>query len=185
MGRGSFWDASGSGRIQCRRSRYIDGVGFNACYLLRLFQTGSVDQAHKILPEVMERAKNVFVHVPSANLPSSSLSRYLYKAELLAHDDVPQSLRERNARSLKYLMNQLRAIKSEAEVRNMRKAGRYSGNAFTDLMSIRATSESDAATILEYRFRMQGCDRSAYVPVIAGGEVYFQRESCALNVAKF
>ena len=82
-------------------------------------------------------------------------------------------------------MNQLRATKSEAEVRNMRKAGRFSGNTFTDLMSMKTKSESDVATILEYRLRMQGCDRSAYVPVIAGGEVCCQRRSCVLDVAKF
>lgn len=122
----------------------------------------------------MKSAKHIFAHVPSTNYPASPLSRFLYKAELSARDDVPQFLKEHNAKSLRHLMNQLRAIKSDAEVRNMRKAGQYSGNAFTDLMSMKAISESDVATVLEYRLRMQGCDRSAYVPVIAGGEVCCQ-----------
>lgn len=132
----------------------------------------------------MERAKNVFVHVPSTNFPSSSLSRYLYEVELSAHEDVPQFFRKQNAKSLRHLMNQLRVVKSKAEVRNMREAGKLSGNSFTDLMSIEIPSERDVATFLENSFRSHGGDRSAYVPVVAGGEVCCQRKRCALNHTK-
>lgn len=73
--------------------------------------------------------------------------------------------------SLKHLMHKLRVFKSEPEVVNMRKAGKISGRAFNMAMQNRFTKEKDLWAFLEYQFRIGGCERSAYVPVVAGGRV--------------
>lgn len=67
-------------------------------------------------------------------------------------------------------MNSIRVLKSDAEVANMRKAGQASGRAFTEAMRQAWTREKDLAAYLEYKFKRNGCDTSAYVPVVAGGQ---------------
>ena len=53
----------------------------------------------------------------------------------------------------------------------MRKAGQASGRAYTDAMRQAWTKEKDLAAFLDYQFRLRGCDCSAYIPVVAGGQV--------------
>ena len=72
---------------------------------------------------------------------------------------------------LKPVINELRVFKSPAEIGNMRLAGKFSGRSFTDAMRRRFTKEKDLCAFLEYEFKLRGCDTSAYVPVVAGGEV--------------
>ncbi|KAK1759626.1 peptidase M24, structural domain-containing protein [Echria macrotheca] len=66
-------------------------------------------------------------------------------------------------------VNPLRAIKSPAEIANMRHCGRISGRALTSAMRRQWTQEKDLHTFLTYEFSQQGLDGPAYVPVIAGG----------------
>lgn len=80
-------------------------------------------------------------------------------------------LESSNITPLKDIINDIRNIKSDAEIANMRKAGQASGRAFTDAMRQAWTKEKDLAAYLDYKFRMNSCDGSAYVPVVAGGQV--------------
>jgi intermediate cleaving peptidase 55 len=66
-------------------------------------------------------------------------------------------------------INALRAIKSPAEIANMRRAGQESGRALTAAMRRRWKSEKDLAAFLEYRYQRSGLDGQAYIPVVAGG----------------
>ncbi len=68
-------------------------------------------------------------------------------------------------------MNELRNFKSDAEIANMREAGQASGRAFTDAMRQAWTKENDLAAYMDYKFRSNACDGSAYIPVVAGGQV--------------
>lgn len=70
---------------------------------------------------------------------------------------------------LRDLINNLRAFKSEAEIKNMRYAGKVSGRAFTNVMRRQFTKEKDLGTYIDFEFKKGGCDGPAYVPVIAGG----------------
>lgn len=72
-------------------------------------------------------------------------------------------------RPLRPFLNELRVIKTPAEIRNMRKAGQHSGRAFTDAMRQTFDYEKDLQSFLEYWFTQDGCDGPAYVPVVAGG----------------
>ena len=69
---------------------------------------------------------------------------------------------------LKPLVSELRAIKSPAEIANMRKAGQASGRAITEAMRREWKTEKDLAAFLDYQFIVNGCDGPAYVPVVAG-----------------
>lgn len=65
----------------------------------------------------------------------------------------------------------MRAFKSEEEVVQLRRVGQASGRAFTEAMRHSFTGEKDLASFLEYNFKLNGCDGSAFVPVVAGGSV--------------
>ncbi|KAI1758194.1 peptidase M24, structural domain-containing protein [Xylaria castorea] len=66
-------------------------------------------------------------------------------------------------------VNSLRAIKTPAEIANMRHAGQESGRAITAAMRRSWTSEKELAAFLEYSYQMSGLDGQAYIPVVAGG----------------
>ncbi|KAI3324231.1 peptidase M24, structural domain-containing protein [Xylariaceae sp. AK1471] len=66
-------------------------------------------------------------------------------------------------------INALRAVKSSAEIANMRRAGQKSGRALTAAMRRKWNSEKDLAAFLEYSYQRSGLDGQAYIPVVAGG----------------
>jgi intermediate cleaving peptidase 55 len=68
-------------------------------------------------------------------------------------------------------MNELRVFKSNAEIANMRRAGQISGRILTEAMKQQWCYEKDLGAFVEYGFKRDGCDGSAYVPVVAGGMV--------------
>ena len=82
-------------------------------------------------------------------------------------------LKSSNILPLRNVVNEVRNLKSDAEISNMRKAGQASGRAYTDAMRQGWMKEKDLAAYLDYQFRMRGCDCSAYIPVVAGGQVRF------------
>lgn len=85
---------------------------------------------------------------------------------------------------LRPVINELRIVKSDAEVTNMRFVGQASGRAFTQAMRRKFTREKDLAAFLDYQFKLNGCDTNAYVPVVAGGDVSRHPSICttSLNV---
>jgi intermediate cleaving peptidase 55 len=79
-------------------------------------------------------------------------------------------LKDKTMKPIRHIMNELRVFKSEAEIKNMRFAGKVSGRAITNAMRQQWTKEKDLWAFLDYGFRIGGCDTYAYVPVIAGGK---------------
>lgn len=69
------------------------------------------------------------------------------------------------------ILNEMRVFKSEDEVVQMRRLGQAAARAFTDSMRQDFTMEKDLTSFLEYNFKANGCDTSAFVPVVAGGPV--------------
>ena len=82
-----------------------------------------------------------------------------------------QALEGKRTHALSPLMHKLRIVKTGEEAAIMRKAGKFSGRAFTAAMAQQFGTEKELGSFLEYQFLKNGCDGSAYVPVIAGGEV--------------
>lgn len=124
------------------------------------FDIGTADS---ILPKILADAKILYADVqPSSKSGlAGSLSKLFHGA---AGSSGPGKT------PLFPLMNKLRAIKSPAEVANMRKAGQISGRAITDAMRRPWTREKDLHAFLDYQFTLNGCEGPAYIPVIAGGE---------------
>jgi len=79
-------------------------------------------------------------------------------------------LKDSKVKPLKPLMHQIRIVKSEAEIANMRMAGKISGRAFTNAMCWQWTKEKDLGAFLDYDFKIGGCEGTAYIPVVAGGQ---------------
>lgn len=134
--------------------------------------TGDVNNIPKILPEILKRVKEVYTDLPNSLISRNLLNRYLAGQEPSRTGGVAQVFRDASGvqtKPLRAIVNELRVIKSEAEISNMRKAGKHSGRAFTDAMRQSFTREKDLDSFLDYWFKQDDCDGPAYVPVVAGG----------------
>lgn len=132
---------------------------------------GNVNHLPRILPEIIRGAKQVYTDLPRSIITNSIFTRYLSGIEMGRMGGFAEVLRESsNVKPLRPLLNELRVMKSEAEVANMRKAGQISGRAITDAMRQSFSGEKDLDTFLDYRFKQNGLEGPAYVPVIAGGK---------------
>lgn len=112
--------------------------------------------------------------MPTNLLPHSSTAQYLSGSSNWRSEGFPKvldTIKQTAVQPLRPTMNDLRLFKSDAEVRNMRKAGQASARAFTEAMRKGFKTEKELWAFLDYRFKMLGCDGSAYVPVVAGGRV--------------
>jgi intermediate cleaving peptidase 55 len=130
-----------------------------------------VNNIPKILPEIVARAKEVFTDVPNSIITRNTLTSYMSGQDLSRTGGIAQVFRDASVavKPLRGHMNELRVIKSEAEIQNMRKAGQHSGRAITDAMRQTFTSEKELDAFLDYWFKQDGCEGPAYVPVVAGG----------------
>lgn len=123
---------------------------------------------HKLIRPIVDGATEVYTDlvVSPTNSPSRSFAGRQAGTESLAG-----LLKSSTIKPLKPISNEIRVFKSDAEIFNMRKAGQISGRVITEAMRRKWATEKDLAAFLDYKFRQNGCDRSAYVPVVAGGEV--------------
>ncbi|CCD22470.1 aminopeptidase NDAI_0A03130 [Naumovozyma dairenensis CBS 421] len=67
------------------------------------------------------------------------------------------------------IIAEMRKIKSDAELRVMRRAGQISGRSYNQAFGRRFRNERTLHSFLEYKFVSGGCDKSAYIPVVASG----------------
>ncbi|KAF2130669.1 hypothetical protein P153DRAFT_366217 [Dothidotthia symphoricarpi CBS 119687] len=134
--------------------------------------SGDINDLPKLLPNIVGRAKHVYTDLPNSRINKNILSRYLSGSEPARIGGIASAFRDAenvSTRPLRPLMNELRVIKSAAEIINMRHAGQHSGRAITDAMRQSFTLEKDLDSFLDYWFKQDGCDGPAYVPVVAGG----------------
>lgn len=133
-------------------------------------QSGDIDRIGDILPNIVSGATEVYTDIPAFNPGRSSLHRFLY-GPTTTSDKLKKCVDSRKVRPLRQLLNEMKVVKSENEVVQMRRLGQAAGRAFTDSMRQDFTMEKDLAAFLEYGFKANGCDTSAFVPVVAGGPV--------------
>ncbi|KAK3955606.1 peptidase M24, structural domain-containing protein [Pseudoneurospora amorphoporcata] len=119
--------------------------------------TGDIARVESLLPPILRGASTIYTDIT----PSTPVTGQLVTT-LLAHLRLPPS-------PLAGLVHSLRAIKSPAEISNMRHAGRVSGRALTSAMKRSWSSEKDLESYLNYAFTSHGLSGPAYVPVVAGG----------------
>lgn len=123
---------------------------------------------HKLIPPIVDGATEVYTDLVVSPTKSSSRS---FAGLQASTENLAGLLNSSIIKPLKPISNEIRVFKSDAEIVNMRKAGQISGRVFTEAMRRNWTTEKDLAAFLDYKFRQNGCDGSAYVPVVAGGEV--------------
>ncbi|KAF5871528.1 putative metallopeptidase family m24 protein [Botrytis fragariae] len=131
-------------------------------------ESGDVNQAASYLRPLIEGASEIYMDVKESFLGGTLDSIQ----GVMKQKDLMQLFRDAKAKKSKPigpLINDLRAIKSEAEIKNMRKAGKISGRSFTNAMRKRWTEEKHLGAFLDFDFKIGGCEKNAYVPVIGGG----------------
>lgn len=138
--------------------------------LLRLAQAGDINRIQSVLPRIVGGAAEVYTDLFSNANSRTWFSRYFGGLVPSRTEGFQKVLQSSKVKSLKPLMNSLRLNKSEAEILNMRRAGQASGRVFTEAMRNPFSTEKELWASLDYGFKMQGLDGSAYIPVVAGGQ---------------
>ncbi|TAQ84922.1 hypothetical protein B7494_g6739 [Chlorociboria aeruginascens] len=128
-------------------------------------ESGNIHHLSTLLTPLISAASEVYTDMAK----SSSFSEFFHREDRQL-SLFQKLLKDSKLKPLKHLMNDLRVLKSEAEVANMRTAGKISGRAFTNAMRRQWTKEKDLGAFLDYEFKIGGCETAAYVPVIAGGQ---------------
>ncbi|KAL3465929.1 peptidase M24, structural domain-containing protein [Aspergillus heterothallicus] len=131
-------------------------------------ESGDIERIGDILPKILSDATTIYTDIPAFNPGRSSLHRYLY-GPMGASQKLQKMIDVQKVKPLKAILNEMRAFKSEEEVVQLRRTGQASGRAFTEAMRHTFTKEKDLTSFLEYNFKINGCDGSAFVPVVAGG----------------
>ena len=130
-----------------------------------------INKVEKLLPDLLTGKDHVYTDLPNEFKLRSNFSRYFGGLPKAPSDGFAKLLQScRDIQPLRPWLNRLRAIKSSAEILNMRKAGRASGRAFTAAMRQSYSLEKELGAFLDSMFKLNGCDGPAYVPVIAGGK---------------
>ncbi|SPO02686.1 related to E.coli X-Pro aminopeptidase II [Cephalotrichum gorgonifer] len=133
----------------------------------------NADIAHDVaelssrLPGILKTATSVYSDVkkPKAGHESTRLYDLLREgAGTEASLHLPSKVLP-----LSPVMDDLRMVKSPAEIANMRKAGKIAGRAITNLMRREWLFEQDIAAALEYDVKSSGCTGLSFIPVVAGG----------------
>ncbi|KAI9709668.1 MAG: hypothetical protein M1812_007646 [Candelaria pacifica] len=131
-------------------------------------EAGNVNDLEKVLPSIISKASEVYTDIPGTTKSRTTFSK-LFSGPSTKLEGFAKMLDSAKVKPLRPIINGLRVVKSDAEVDNMRFAGRASGRAFTLAMRQKFTREKDLAAFLDYQFKVYGCDTNAYVPVVAGG----------------
>lgn len=119
------------------------------------------------LPEILKSATRVYADVqpPKPGHPGSRLH------DLLRGGACTEASAQARGKlqPLAPLLDDVRMVKSPAEIANMRRAGRDAGRAITNLMRREWLFEQDVAAALEYDVKTRGCTGLSFIPVVAGG----------------
>lgn len=142
-----------------------------------------IDSLSTVLPELIQSAKEVYTDIGTFG-KKSAVTRFI-QGSGTGVEGLQQTLKDTTVRQLRPLMNELRVLKSEAELNCMRRAGTISGAVVTEAMRSSYTTEKQLWADLAYGFRSQGLDGEAYVPVIAGGQnglsIHYVRNDAAID----
>jgi intermediate cleaving peptidase 55 len=137
-----------------------------------------VEDIKSILPAIVNEAEEIYTDIPITDQLAKTTFQKFFQRGTKKAEGFSELMSSSTVKKLKPVVNELRAIKSDGEIANMRIAGQASGRAMTEAMRRKFTGEKDLAAFLDYDFKMRGCDYSAYVPVVAGGDV--SHSSCGM-----
>ncbi|KAL9629399.1 MAG: hypothetical protein Q9204_005292 [Flavoplaca sp. TL-2023a] len=133
-------------------------------------ESGDIKDIEKQLSRIISDSSEVFTDASPSSSSASAFSRLFASKTPPNAQGLATLLDQKSVKPLRSILNEIRNIKSDAEISNMRRAGQASGRAFTEAMRQAWAAEKDLTAFLEYKFKRNGCDTSAYVPVVAGGK---------------
>ncbi|GME87507.1 unnamed protein product [[Candida] boidinii] len=150
----------------------VDGVKdiFNADNSIGL------KEMNPFISKLLNNYKNVFYDFNDNSTFNKNIFNSFFNKKNLTNFknklSIENLLKEKNStiKPLKNLITNLRSIKSNSELKLMRLAGKISGRSYNQAYAKRFKSEKTLAAYLEYRFINNGCERNAYIPVVAGGD---------------
>ena len=131
-------------------------------------ESGDISSIKKILPTILADSSNIYTDIISPRSRTSALRRFLFGQPAKAAN-FASLLEASKVKTLRSVMNELRITKSQSEIENMRRAGKASGRAHTDVMRKSFDREKLLDAHLRYRFIANGADAIAFEPVVAGG----------------
>ncbi|KAL8678614.1 MAG: hypothetical protein Q9186_005039 [Xanthomendoza sp. 1 TL-2023] len=135
-------------------------------------ESGDIKDIERLLAQSISDASEIFTDSSPSQSSASAFSRLFKSKPSFNATGLAKLLDQKTVKPLRSILHSIRYIKSVAEITNMRKAGQASGRALTEAMRHSWTTEKDLAAFLEYTFKRNGCDTSAYVPVVARGKVH-------------
>lgn len=142
-------------------------------------EAGDIGRVEGLLADALKGVKKIFT--------DADLTKYGVPTKFgnLVRSAAPNA----TTAPLKSHVNVLRAVKSPAEIANMRRAGQASGRALTEAMRRPWKYEKELAAFLEYQYQMSGLDGQAYIPVVAGGPkallIHYVLNNGTLNDSEF
>ncbi|KAI0829176.1 aminopeptidase-like protein [Hypoxylon sp. FL0890] len=142
-------------------------------------ETGDIGRVESLLAHALNGVNRIFT--------DADLTKYGVPTKFgnLVRSAAPNA----TTAPLKPHVNVLRAVKSPAEIANMRRAGQASGRALTEAMRRPWKYEKELAAFLEYQYQMSGLDGQAYIPVVAGGHkallIHYVQNNGMLNDSEF
>lgn len=141
-------------------------------------ETGDINKIESLLPPLLRSASKIYTDVELSRAGQPTKFANMVRS-------VNRSL---SSAPLQPIMNNLRVIKSKAEIANMRLAGQISGRCITAAMRRPWDTEKDLQAFLDYTFTANGCEGPAYVPVVAGGSranmIHYVHNNAALDPAQ-
>ncbi|CAG8580392.1 17802_t:CDS:10 [Funneliformis caledonium] len=110
------------------------------------------------IKEIAKNYKDVYIDLPP-------------RTNILSSDSISKSISRTHVKPLSRIVQELRIVKSDAEIALMKKAGQITGKAFIEAMKFTkpGLSEHDLSAKIEFECRIRGAQYLAYVPVVAGG----------------
>ncbi|KAL8993385.1 MAG: hypothetical protein Q9169_006388 [Polycauliona sp. 2 TL-2023] len=141
-------------------------------------ESGDIKNIDEQLSHAVRDASEIFT---DASPPTSSTPAFARLFSNRSPSRLATLLEKKPVKPLRSILNEIRNIKSDAEILNMRKAGQASGRAFTEAMRQAWTMEKNLTAFLEYKFKRNGCDTSAYVPQNASQIHYVRNDDVLLE----
>jgi intermediate cleaving peptidase 55 len=141
-------------------------------FMIQLKQATSNTRISSELPSLLSDAKHIYITFPTVSGSISDEIRPRPRFLTNVSRYLPFLNLDERYKSLTPLLHEFRSIKSVSEISCIREAGRISGKAFNEVIRRAQTKEKDIEATLEWLFRLGGCERAAYVPVVAGGKVH-------------
>ncbi|CAG8512619.1 15894_t:CDS:10 [Cetraspora pellucida] len=110
------------------------------------------------IKEIIKNYKDVYIDLPP-------------RTNILSTDNIQKNIGRNYVKPLSRTIQELRLVKSDAEIALMRKGGEITGKAFIQTMKFTKSglSEHDLYAKIDFECRIRGAQFLAYVPVVAGG----------------